>query len=241
MSVQHTVVVGGSSGIGLGTARHLLAAGARVTVTGRDETRLDAAARQLGAAVRTMPMDAADAATLPGCFERIGRFDHLVLALGSGRGVGPFAALDLADVRLGFEEKVFAHFAAAQAALPFLSPQGSITFVGGISAQAAVPGTAGIGAANAAVAALVPILAVELKPLRVNGVAPSVIDTPWWDAFPAEQRQAMFADFAARTPVGRVGQPDDVAAAIAFLLANSFMTGHMLACDGGLQFTAAGG
>lgn len=241
MSSQHTVIVGGSSGIGLATARHLLAAGARVTITGRDETRLGDAARQLGPQASTMPMDAAAADALPACFERIGRFDHLVLALGSGRGVGPFATVDLSDVRRGFEEKVYAHFATAQAALPLLNPNGSITFVTAISAQAAVPGTSGIGAANAAVSALVPILAVELKPLRVNGVAPGVIETPWWDAFPAEQRQAMFTDFAGKTPAGRIGQADDVAQAIAFLIANSFITGQMLACDGGLQFTAANG
>jgi NAD(P)-dependent dehydrogenase (short-subunit alcohol dehydrogenase family) len=234
MSSQHTVIVGGSSGIGLATARHLLASGARVTITARNETRLGEARRQLGPQAQVVPMDAAAADALPAQFAQIGKFDHLVLALGSGRGLGAFAA----DVKLGFEEKVYAHFATAQAALPFLGPAGSLTFVAGLAAQAATPGTAGIGAANAAVAQLVPILAVELQPLRVNGVSPGVIDTPWWDAFPEEQKQAMFKDYAARTPVGRVGRPEDVAQAIAFLIGDSFMTGHMLICDGGLHLSA---
>jgi NAD(P)-dependent dehydrogenase (short-subunit alcohol dehydrogenase family) len=238
MSSQHTVIVGGSSGIGLATARHLLASGARVTITGRDETRLAEASRQLGPEARAMPMDAAAADALPAQFARIGRFDHLVLALGSGKGVGPFATVSLADVNQGFEEKVYAHFATAQAALPFLNPTGSLTFVSAVSAQAAVPGTAGIGAANAAVAALVPILAVELKPMRVNGVSPGVIDTPWWDAMPEEQKQTIFNDFAVRTPVGRVGRPQDVAQAIAFLIGDDFISGHMLICDGGLRLSA---
>jgi NAD(P)-dependent dehydrogenase (short-subunit alcohol dehydrogenase family) len=98
-----------------------------------------------------------------------------------------------------------------------------------------MPGTAGIGAANAAVAALVPILAAELKPIRVNGVSPGVIDTPWWDFLPADQKGPAFAGFAARTPVGRVGQPEDVAQAIAFLVTNGFMSGHVLTCDGGAR------
>jgi NAD(P)-dependent dehydrogenase (short-subunit alcohol dehydrogenase family) len=119
-----------------------------------------------------------------------------------------------------------------------LNPTGSLTFVSAVSAHAAVPGTAGIGAANAAVAALVPILSVELKPLRVNGVSPGVIDTPWWDAVPEEQKQGMFKEFAAKTPVGRVGQPEDVAKAIVFLIGDDFITGHTLICDGGLRFTA---
>jgi NAD(P)-dependent dehydrogenase (short-subunit alcohol dehydrogenase family) len=235
MSSQHIVIVGGSSGIGLATAGHLLASGARVTITGRDENRLAEAARGLGPEAQVLRMDAAAADALPDQFAQIGKFDHLVLALGSGKGVGPFGSVSLPDVKLGFEEKVYAHFATAQAALPFLNPTGSLTFIAGVSAQAAAPGTAGIGAANAAVAQLVPILAVELKPLRVNGVSPGVIDTPWWNAFPEDQKQAIFETYAAKTPVGRVGRPEDIAQAIAFLIGNSFMSGHMLICDGGLR------
>jgi NAD(P)-dependent dehydrogenase (short-subunit alcohol dehydrogenase family) len=238
MSSQHIVIVGGSSGIGLATARRLLESGARVTIAGRNETRLREAKRDLGPDAQVMAMDATATEALPAKFGKIGKFDHLVLALGSGKGIGPFASVSLDDVKLGFEEKVYAHFGTAQAALPFVSPTGSITFVSAVSAHAAAPGTAGIGAANAAVAALVLILAAELKPIRVNGVSPGVIDTPWWDAFPEGQKQAVFETYAAKTPVGRVGHPNDVAQAIAFLIADSFMTGHMLICDGGLRLAA---
>src|SRR6202161_4342428 len=137
MSSQHTVIVGGSSGIGLATARHLLASGARVTITGRNQARLVEARRQLGPEAQVVPMDAAAADALPAQFARIGKFDHLVLALGSGQGVGPFASVSLADVKLGFEEKVYAHFATAQAALPFLNPTGRLTFIAGVSGQGA--------------------------------------------------------------------------------------------------------
>ncbi len=102
----------------------------------------------------------------------------------------------------------------------------------------ALPGTAGLGAANAAVSALAPILASELRPLRVNAVSPGVIDTPWWDFLPADQKAAASADFAGKTPAGRVGKAEDVARAIAFLIADSFMTGHVLVCDGGLRLGA---
>ena len=236
MSSQHTVIVGGSSGIGLATADQLLEQGFRVTITGRDARRLAKAKDLLGREVSAILADASKTDTLQDSFSRIGSFDHLVLALGSGKALGPFASVNMADVRAGFEEKVYPHFANAQAALPFLRKDGSITFSSAVSAHAAMPGTAGIGAANAAVAALVPILAAELRPLRTNAVSPGVIDTPWWDFLDAGQKQSVFSDYAAKSPVGRVGRPEDIAQAISFLISNSFMTGQTIICDGGLRF-----
>jgi NAD(P)-dependent dehydrogenase (short-subunit alcohol dehydrogenase family) len=242
-SQQHTVIVGGSSGIGLGTAKRLLDAGHKVTITGRDAGRLEKASQALDRKAAIAVMDAARPESVKSAFAGIGAFDHLVLALGSTKGMGPFASVSLDDVRRSFEEKVFPHFATAQAALPFLARKGdtngsrdaSITFVAAVSAHAAMPGTAGIGAANAAVAALVPVLAAELKPLRVNGVSPGVIDTPWWDFLDWDQKTALFGDYAAKTPVGRVGEPDDIAQTIAYLISNSFMSGEVIICDGGLR------
>lgn len=238
MSTQHAIIIGGSSGIGLATARQLLALGFQVTITGRDEERLAAAKKSLAGDISTIVMDAADSSHLREDFGKIGKFDHLVLALGSGKGGGPFGTVSMADVQQGFEEKVFPHFACAQAASEFLSPNGSITFISAVTAHAAMPGTAGLGAANAAVAALTPILAVELKPLRVNCVSPGVIDTPWWDFLPGDVKASVFAEYATKTPVGRIGKPEDVAQTIAFLITNNFVTGQTIICDGGLRLAA---
>jgi len=88
------------------------------------------------------------------------------------------------------------------------------------------------------VAALVPVLAAELRPLRVNAVSPGVVDTPWWNFLTDEQKVPVFADWAAKTPVGRVGQAEDIAQAIAFLIVDTFISGQVIVCDGGLRLNA---
>lgn len=238
MSTSHVFIIGGSSGIGLATAQRMLAAGCAVTIAGRDASKLSQAKTALKKDVQTIAFDASKPAAIREAYATIGKFDHLVLALGSGKGVGPFASVSLEEVRQGFEEKFYPHFACAQAALPHLARDGSITFISGLAAHAAIPGTAGICAPNAAIAALVPTLALELQPLRVNTVSPGVIDTPWWDFLSAEQRVGVFADYAGKTPAGRVGTPDDVARVIEGLILNSFITAQTIICDGGLRLAA---
>lgn len=233
MKAEHVVILGGSTGIGLASAQHFSGLGFQVTITGRDAAKLEAAKKT--PAIATVAADASDADAMRKAFREIGPFDHLVLAFGSRKGLGPFASIDIKDVEQGFKEKVFSQFACAQAALPHLRKDGSIVFVAAVSAHGAAPGTAGIGSQNAAVAAFVPILAAELKPLRVNGVSPGIIDTPWWDWLPPDQKSAAFSDFASKLPVGRVGRPEDIASAIGFLVTNGFMTGHVIVSDGGMR------
>jgi NAD(P)-dependent dehydrogenase (short-subunit alcohol dehydrogenase family) len=236
--IEHVLILGGTSGIGLAAARRLAGEGLKVTIAGRDKDRLAAAADALAGKVAARPLDASDTTQVRDFFQSMGSFDHLVLALGSGRGFGPFATLDLGEVRRGFEEKVWPHLSCAQAALPTIRKDGSITFISAVSAQMAAPGTVGLAAANGALTIVTPILATELRPLRVNAVTPGVVDTPWWNFLPAEQRAAAFAEYAGKSPVGRVGAPDDIAKAISFLIADSFVTGHVLTCDGGLRLAA---
>ncbi|MEI7037789.1 SDR family oxidoreductase [Fulvimonas yonginensis] len=232
---NRVVVLGGSSGLGLASVRMLAGAGHAVVATGRDPAKLAQALAPLRGDVRGVAFDAADRAQLDAFFARLGPFDHLVIALSGGEGAGMFRELDIAALRRGFAAKFWPHVEAAQAALPALRPGGSITFVTAISARVANPGTAGLAAINAAIEAMVPVLARELAPIRVNAVSPGVVDTPWWDGLDPQVKEAVFRRQAAVLPVGRVGRPDEVAQAIAFLVGNGFTTGTVIECDGGLH------
>jgi NAD(P)-dependent dehydrogenase (short-subunit alcohol dehydrogenase family) len=230
---QRVLIMGGSSGIGLATAQMLVKDGAEVTITGRSQNKINAAIAQLGERASGAVVDATSIPHLQTFFREYGTFQHLVIAVSGAAGSGEFRSLKLAELRHGFEAKFWAHIAIAQASLETLQTDGSLTFITAGSARAALPGTTGLAAINGALHAIVPTLALELRPLRVNAVSPGIIATPWWDRVPETFRSEIFAQTAASLPVGRVGQPEDVAQAIVFLIQNGFMTGTIIDCDGG--------
>ncbi len=232
---QRIVIMGGSSGIGLATARMLVEAGAEVTITGRNPDKINTAVTQLGKHARGSVVDATSIPQLQTFFREYGAFEHLVIAVSGAAGGGAFRSLDLQDLRHGFEAKFWPQVAVAQISLETLQRDGSITFITAGSSRKALPGTVGLAAINGALDAMIPTLAVELRPHRVNAVSPGIIATPWWDRVPDDFRNDFFAQSAASAPAGRVGQPEDVALSIMFLIQNTFVTGSIIDCDGGAR------
>ncbi|RFM27433.1 SDR family oxidoreductase [Deminuibacter soli] len=228
------VIAGGTSGIGLATAKRLAATGAKVIVTGRNPEKLQQAVASIGGNAAGQILDSSDRNSLQQAFEKIGKIDHLVIAVSGAKGAGLFKELDLQVLLAGFEEKLVPQMQTAQVALPFMHPKGSITFVSAVSARAKTPGVAGLGAINGAIEIMVPVMAKELKPLRINAVSPGVVDTDWWNFMSPEVKKASFEQYAAITPVERVGLPDDIAQVIELLVSNTFITGQVIAADGGL-------
>ncbi|HWR39195.1 MAG TPA: SDR family oxidoreductase [Patescibacteria group bacterium] len=229
------VIIGGTSGIGYAAAQKFHHENFAVVIAGRDPEKLKSALQNFSHDTSGFAVDAASPAAIKNLYDSIGPFDHLILSLSGAKGAGPFATLDLDDLRQGFAAKYWVQVLAAQMALPYLHAEGSITFVTAVSARMANPGTAGLAAINGALECMVPTLALELAPLRINAVSPGVVDTPWWNCLPSEQRQATFEQYSQTAPLRKIGQPENLAEAIYALATNSFITGQILAVDGGLR------
>ncbi|GLW74607.1 short-chain dehydrogenase [Kitasatospora phosalacinea] len=236
MSERTALVVGGTSGIGLATARQLRAQGAVVHVAGRSKERLEALAVSDPELIGHRA-DGGDREQITEVLDTVGTLDWLVVALSGAEGAGPFAELDLGALRGAFEAKFWGQLTTVQAALPHLSEDGSVTLVTAISARTGMPGTAGLAAVNGALEAMIRPLAVELAPRRINAVSPGLVDTPWWNGLPQDAREAYFAQAAAQLPTRRIASAEDVAEAVVLAATNRNLTGTVLESDGGLRLT----
>jgi NAD(P)-dependent dehydrogenase (short-subunit alcohol dehydrogenase family) len=237
---KHLVIIGGSSGIGLEAARLALAEGASVTIAGRSEGRLvraveNLATSRVGGSVRdrlkTVVADAGDEASIRALFEGEPRVDHLFLPAGELQpGGGDILGADLGGLRSILEVRLLGVVHAIRHARLKMAG-GSITLMSGLYSTRPARGGAMVAAAVAAVEGMTRALALDLAPIRVNAVAPGLIETPLWDAF-GPQREAILAR-GNSLPVGRIGRPEEVADAVLFLMGNGFVTGTVLAIDGG--------
>lgn len=233
-----TLIIGGSSGIGLATARQLVARGDRVHIAGRSPERLDAAQHAVGD-VETHVLDALDADAVESLAAKLAPLDRIVLTLSGNEGAGRLAEVDIATLRRAFDAKFWGHLTALRAALPHLGGDASITLLGAVTARAGLPGTAGIAAINAAVEALVAPLAAELAPVRVNGVSPGYVDTPWWNMLPEPDKRAYFDGVASKLPTRRIATAEDIAEVVVLAATNPNLTGTVIEADGGARLPAA--
>jgi NAD(P)-dependent dehydrogenase (short-subunit alcohol dehydrogenase family) len=224
---KRVLVMGGTAGIGLATAELLSDDGFAVTVTGRDPGRI---ARLEGRFAGAVPLDGTDRPAVAAFLRGFGAFEHLVLAFSPGAvGIGPLRTTAFDDVATAVTDKVLPYLWAVQQA----EVGESVTMISATGPRAAVPGTVAISAANGAIERLVSPLAMELAPVRVNAVAPGIIDTDWWGFLSDDERRARFAGAAQQVPLGRVGTAADVARAIGYLVHADYVTSTIMPVDGG--------
>ncbi|WP_163858637.1 SDR family oxidoreductase [Paenibacillus elgii] len=229
---QKVIMIGGSSGIGLETAKQAIALGAEVIIASRSEQKLQSAKEQLGPKAAAYTLDTTDEGQVQAFFEKVGSFDHLVVSAAETSG-GPFLQTDTAQARKLFENKFWGQYYAAKYGAPHISKNGSITLFSGVVAYKAMVGSSALGAVNAAVSNLGQTLALELAPIRVNIVSPGIIDTPSRSKMPEDARKQFYETVAGKLPVKRVGQAKDVAQSVLYLIQNGFVTGTVLHVEGG--------
>ena len=227
---SRVLVLGGSSGIGLATAKAAATAGAKVTLASRSSEKVNAAATQVGNGAVGTPLDTTNDAALEAFFSSHPEWDHIVVSVAAGRSAG-LQDLSLQDAYGNMNAKFWTAYKTAR--LARITPEGSLTLVSGFLSQRPNKDALLQGCINAALESLGRGLALSLSPVRVNTISPGLIDTPIRAAMPADRKKAMLDHAAATLPAKRVGQAEDVAEAILMVMTNPFTTGSTLFVDGG--------
>ncbi len=236
LTSQTVVVFGGSSGIGLATARLAEAEGASVTLIGRDVEKLRAASATI-AGSDWRSTDVRDVDGVARSVTHLSAIDHVFLSVGQG-GTSDIRSSAAEDLRRPFEERVFGTFNVVRAVAPKMR-EGSITLMSGMYASRIRPHAAAQTAALCAVESLARTLALDLAPIRVNAVAPGWIDTPrLGQSFGAEKANRIEA-IARQLPGKRIGSANEVASAVLSLMTNRYINGEVLHIDGAGRFASA--
>ncbi|OZI25879.1 short chain dehydrogenase [Bordetella genomosp. 9] len=236
---KRIAVLGGSTGIGLATAMLAAAADAHVLIAGRSADKLADARTQHPAIAESAALDLTDAAAVARFFASHDDWDHVVVC-GSQTRTGPVrdtgdtggaAGLPLDDAYEAMRSKFWSAYHAARACR--IRRGGSLTLVSGVFSVRPDRNAVLQGAINAALEGLMRGLALEMAPIRVNAISPSVTDTPLWNKLDEAQRRRKFESYAAHVPLGHVAQPDAVARAILAVAGNPAITGSTLLVDCG--------
>lgn len=230
---QTVVVIGGSAGIGLETARRARAEGANLILTARDPDRLERVGAELKASIAAF--DATD-------FERLERFfaelptpiDH-VLVTGPGPYYAPLADFSIEAARRDIESHLLLPLQVARNAVGKLRPGGTLIFMSGTGGRRTAAGLALISALTAALPAMTKNIALELAPIRVNLIAAGFVDTPLSAAILGNQLELRREQLRATLPIRRVVGPDDIAVLALHLMTNTAITGATFDIDGGQQ------
>jgi NAD(P)-dependent dehydrogenase (short-subunit alcohol dehydrogenase family) len=232
---QTVLVIGGSSGIGLETARRARHEGASVIITAREPERLHRAGLELGASIAAF--DATDLERLARFFAGVpGEIDHMLLS-GPGPHYVPFAELDPETARRDVDTHLLLPLQVARHAAASLRPPGTLLLIGGTGGRRPAAGPL-ITAITTALPAMTRSLALELAPVRVNLIAPGFVDTPLSAAILGDELDTRREELCRTLPIGRVVGPADVAALAIHLMTNTAVTGATFDVDGGQQLLA---
>jgi NAD(P)-dependent dehydrogenase (short-subunit alcohol dehydrogenase family) len=230
---KRVVILGGTSGIGLATARAAQGQGAAVVVASSRSQRVESALAALQGKAEGEVVDLADESQVRALFERLGAFDHLVYSAGETLYLETLYKMQIDQARGFANLRLWGAFMAAKYGGPHIQPGGSITLTNGVAALRPHKGWTVAASICGAMEALTRALAVELAPIRVNAVCPGVVKTELWAGMTESDRAAMYRDIGRKLPVGRVGEADDLAETYLYLMQEGYSTGQVIVVDGG--------
>lgn len=226
------VVVGGTRAIGLEIARHYVAAGHEVVVTGQDPQNVEAAVGALGGSATGVAFDLSKPDTIGPALAGLGPVQHLAL-VAIDRDSNSIREYDIATATRLVTLKLVGYTSVIHALLDRLDASSSIVLFGGQAKDLPYPGSTTVSTVNGGVEGLTRTLVHELKPIRVNCIHPGIVgDSPYW-----ETRQAALEATRARTPIGRTVTMEEIVSAVVFLFENTAMNGVYLKVDGGIHAT----
>jgi NAD(P)-dependent dehydrogenase (short-subunit alcohol dehydrogenase family) len=233
---QHVFVVGGTSGLGLSIAQAADALGANVTIAGRGTERAAALAKSISSRAHGVHIDLEDSNSIHRALEGGDPIDHLILTpiYGGNQSIKDFNA---EEAYRAARVKIVAFAEIVNKALPRLRPTSSIVLFGGLAKANPYPGSTMVSIVNGGMIGMARTLAVELAPIRVNGISPGLVaDSPRWQKRIQEGAASLVEAWRSRTPARRLATTDDIVHGVFFLLDNRAANGIDLELDGGIRW-----
>lgn len=230
---KKVMVLGGSSGIGLATAKAAAAEGAQVSIVSGNRQRIDKALAVLPANAAGEVADLGDEAAIKQFFAEAGSFDHLVYTAGENIQLSDISETDTAAARNFFNVRYWGALTTVKYAASHILPGGSINLIGGIASPRPGKGWGIAASICAAMEGFTRAMAIELAPIRVNLVAPGVVRTNLWNSLSEQDREQLYTSVGNKLPVKRVGAAEDIALTYIYLMKQQFATGQVLVVDGG--------
>ena len=230
---KRVVILGGSSGIGLAVASQAASEGAKIVIASSNPERVQKAIDLLDGNAQGHMLDLSDERAVETLFTTIGAFDHLAFTAGDSLQLHDLATTDLKQARRAFELRYWAALSAVKYGSKNIRKGGSIVLTTGIAGRRPHKGWVLAASVCGTIEALTRALALELAPIRVNAVCPGVVRTNLWQSMTEVEREHLYESVGKSVPVGRVGEPADMAQAYLFLMQEAFSTGQTLVVDGG--------
>ena len=230
---QRVIIIGGTAGIGLAVAKLAIEEGASVVVASGTQQRVDLAVKRLGTEAEGRVLNVLQEDGVDEFFRGVDEFDHLVYTAGDALAIAEPGTLGLKEAKQRFDVRYWGTYLSVKYGQRKIRKEGSMVLSSGIASQRPMKGWSLGASVTGAMESLTRALAIDLAPIRVNLVSPGAVRTELWDFVPEQERDMLYRQIGERLPVGRVGEPSEVAEAYIYLMKNRFSTGSIVVTDGG--------